>query len=79
MIDFAKEKFDNYDPDSGNGYYQFLKSAEEYIPPKTRVLLASEVSMQAVLNFNFMQAGYLFIPILHVYNTYTQYYRTKCE
>ena len=45
MIDFAKEKFDNYDPDSGNGYYQFIKSAEEYIPPKTQVLLVSEVSI----------------------------------
>ena len=45
MIDFAKENFDNYDPDSGNGYYQFIKSAEEYIPPKTQVLLVSEVSI----------------------------------
>lgn len=49
MIDFAKKNFDNYDPDSGNGYYQFIKSAEEYIPPKTQVLLVSEVSMLSLI------------------------------
>ena len=49
MIDFAKKNFDSYDPDSGNGFYQFIKSAEEYIPPKTQVLLVSEVSMLSLI------------------------------
>ena len=43
MIEFAKEKIENYEPDSGNGYYQFIEGTEEYIPPKTRVVLVSEV------------------------------------
>jgi hypothetical protein len=67
MINFAKKNFDNYDPDSRNGYYQFLKSTEEYIPRKTRVLLVSEVSMHAVL------------LILCKLNIYTYYYRIKGE
>ena len=45
MIDFAKENIDNYDPDSGKGYYQFVMGAEEYISRKTRVVLVSEVSI----------------------------------
>lgn len=45
MIDFATEEIENYDPDSGRGYYQFVKGAEEYISPKTRVVLVSDVSM----------------------------------
>ena len=45
MIDFAMENIGNYDPDSGKGYYQFIAGAEEYISPKTRVVLVSEVSM----------------------------------
>ena len=43
MIDFAKEKIENYEPDSGNGYYQFIEGTEEYIPPKTKVALVSKV------------------------------------
>jgi hypothetical protein len=45
MIDFAMEHIDNYDPDSGNGYYQLTKEKKEYISPKTEVVLVSEVSM----------------------------------
>ena len=44
MIDFAMEKIENYDPDSGKGYYQFIKGTEEFISSKTRVALVSEVS-----------------------------------
>jgi hypothetical protein len=49
MIDFAKEKIDNYDPDSGYGYYQFTKEADEYISPTTQVVLVSEVSNMKLL------------------------------
>lgn len=59
MIDFAKENFEKYDPDSGYGYYQFTEGTEEYISPKTRVLLISKVSEYVV----FMHARYLFIPM----------------
>ena len=49
MIDFAKEKIDKkYDPDSGYGYYQFL-NAEEYISPKTQVVLVNEVDIYYLL------------------------------
>ena len=48
MIDFAKEKVDNYDPDSGYGYYQFTEGTEEYISPMTQVVLVSKVSIYAV-------------------------------
>ena len=44
MIDLAMDKIDDYDPDSGNGYYQFIEETEEYISPKTRVALVNEVS-----------------------------------
>ena len=44
MIDFAKKNIDNYDPDSGTGYYQFTEESKEYISPKTQVALVSEVS-----------------------------------
>ena len=46
MIDFAKKNIDNYDPDSGKGYYQFIEETEEYISPKTQIVLVSEVSTQ---------------------------------
>ena len=46
MIDFAKKNIDNYDPDSGKGYYQFIEKTQEYISPKTQVILVSEVSTQ---------------------------------
>ena len=59
MIDFAKEKIFNYDPDSGNGYYEFTEASEEYISPKTKVVLVDEVSMYwytlSVLSLLFMQ------------------------
>ena len=45
MIDFAMENIENYDPDSGYGYFQFSKENEEYISPKTEVILVSEVSI----------------------------------
>lgn len=45
MIDFAMEHIENYDPDSGYGYFQFSKENEEYISPKTEVILVSEVSI----------------------------------
>ena len=48
MIDFAKEKVENYNPDSGNGYYQFLEAIEEYISPKTQVVLVNEVSITSL-------------------------------
>ena len=49
MIDFAKENSDKYyDPDSGKGYYQFVKTNEEYISPKTQVVLVSGVSAQSI-------------------------------
>ena len=50
MIDFAKRNIDNYDPDSGKGYYQFANRCEEYISPKTQIVLVSEVSMHAVIH-----------------------------
>ena len=48
MIDFAKKNIDNYDPDSGKGYYQFTETSKEYISPKTEVVLVSEVSIQSI-------------------------------
>ena len=51
MIDFAKEKIDKYDPDSGYGYYQFL-DAEEYISPKTQVVLVNEVGIHKIIIYN---------------------------
>ena len=57
MIEFAKEKIENYDPDSGNGYYQFTESNEEYISPKTKVVLVHEVSEYACnIDANIMHA-----------------------
>ena len=49
MIEFAKNNIKNYDPDSGKGYYQFIKSKYEYISPKTEVVLVSKVSTQSYL------------------------------
>ena len=54
MIDFAKKHIDNYDPDSGNGYYQFTEANEEYISPKTKVVLVSKVSEYTILILNFL-------------------------
>ena len=52
MIDFAKEKVDNYDPDSGYGYYQFTEGTEEYISPMTQVVLISQVSIILCSSYN---------------------------
>lgn len=54
MIDFAKKQIDNYDPDSGNGYYQFTEANEEYVSPKTKVVLISEVSEYTILILIFL-------------------------
>ena len=51
MIDFAMEHIENYDPDSGYGYFQFSKENEEYISPKTEVVLVGEVSMIIVYHY----------------------------
>ena len=48
MVDFAKKNIDDYDPDSGYGYYQFTEGTEEYISPMTQVVLVSKVSIYAV-------------------------------
>lgn len=45
MIDFAMKHIENYDPDSGYGYFQFSKENEEYVSPKTEVVLVGEVSI----------------------------------
>ena len=44
MIEFAQMNVENYDPDSGNGYYQLTETTEEYISSKTQVVLISKVS-----------------------------------
>ena len=44
MIDFAKKNIDDYDPDSGTGYYQLTEESKEYISPKTQVALVRDVS-----------------------------------
>ena len=44
MIEFARMNIENYDPDSGKGYYQLTEATEEYISSKTQVVLISEVS-----------------------------------
>lgn len=44
MIEFAQMNIENYDPDSGNGYYQLTEATEEYISSKTQVVLISKVS-----------------------------------
>ena len=44
MIDFAMFNIENYDPDSGKGYYQFTEAnQEEFISSKSQVVLISEV------------------------------------
>ena len=43
MIEFARMNIENYDPDSGKGYYQLTEETEEYILSKTQVVLISEV------------------------------------
>ena len=44
MIEFAKQKDENYDPDSGKGYFQLTEKSQEYISSTTDVLLISEVN-----------------------------------
>lgn len=43
MIEFAKHVINNYDPDSGKGYFQLLAGSQEYISSKTDVVLINEV------------------------------------
>jgi hypothetical protein len=44
MIEFAKLNIENYDPDSGKGYYQFTEANyDEFISSKSQVVLISEV------------------------------------
>ena len=43
MIEFARINIENYDPDSGNCYYQLTEATEEYISSKTQVVLVSQV------------------------------------
>ena len=42
MVEFAKEKINLYDPDSGKGYFQLTEAV--YASPKTQVLLVNKVS-----------------------------------
>ena len=43
MIEFAKSRNSQYNPDSGNCYYELMDDAEEYISRDTDVVLISEV------------------------------------
>lgn len=43
MIEFAKHKIKNYDPDSGKGYFQLTVGSQEYISSQTDVVLINEV------------------------------------
>ena len=42
MVEFAEEKIDCYDPDSGKGYFQLTEAV--YTSLKTQVLLVKQVS-----------------------------------
>lgn len=44
IIKFAKQKDENYDPDSGKGYFQLTERSPEYISSTTNVVLISEVN-----------------------------------
>ena len=43
MAEFARSLNSQYNPDSGNGYYELMGDAEEYISRDTDVVLISEV------------------------------------
>ena len=43
MIDFAKKCVNNYNPDSGKGYYQLVDGDSEYVSHHSDIILISEV------------------------------------
>ena len=43
MINFAKKHVENYDPDSGKGYYQLIDGVSEYISDQTDIVLITKV------------------------------------